>query len=108
MVVVRQAQPDTATFKALNPRWQATPEVEFLRSMEYSLRWLQWAQTRQGSRGLGSPKPIYWPWEREKAARDSGFRGDPLPWEQVLKMLGHDKPDTPVPDDKHRAFQDEE
>ena len=38
-VVVTCAQPDTATFKALNPDWQHTLEVEFLRSIEYTNRW---------------------------------------------------------------------
>ena len=71
-MVVTCAQPDTATFKALNPDWQHTLEVEFLRSIEYTNRWNQWAQTADatgetpkpvGKKPRNIPKPVPLPWD---------------------------------------------
>lgn len=110
-MVVMQAQPDTAVYKALNPKWRANDTVELLRSIEYSLRWLRWAKSKQAQHGAGMPKPHYWPWERAKAAQESGMRGDQLTWEQTLELLQNQgqKP-SGLPDptvDRHRAFNEE-
>jgi hypothetical protein len=75
-VIVSHAQPDTATFKALNPDWQHTLEVEFLRSIEYTNRWAQWAQTADATGD--TPKPS------KKKPRNVPVPV-PLPWDPVVK-----------------------
>jgi hypothetical protein len=81
-VIVTCAQPDTATFKALNPDWQHTVEVELLRSLEYTNRWLQWAKTSDasgetpkpapsGKRPRNIPKPVPLPWDPAPSADES-------------------------------------
>lgn len=72
-VLVTCAQPDTATFKALNPEWQHTLEVEFLRSMEYTSRWLQWSKTEDASkkRPVNVPKPVPLPWDAKPTLDES-------------------------------------
>lgn len=78
------AQPETATFKALNPQWQHTLEVEFLRSIEYTSRWLQWAQTADasgetprpapaGKRPRNIPKPLPLPWDPQPKPEPSAM-----------------------------------
>lgn len=64
-VLVTCAQPDTATFKALNPDWQHTLELELLRSIEYTNRWLQWAKTEDAAkkRPTDVPKVAPLPWD---------------------------------------------
>lgn len=71
-VLVTCAQPDTATFKALNPEWQHTLELEFLRSIEYTNRWNQWAQTADAAkkRPTDVPKPAPLPWDDPKPRGD--------------------------------------
>lgn len=81
------AQPDTATFKALNPEWQHTLEVELLRSVEYRLRWLQWAKTSDAEKRRNVPVPSPLPWD-PKPKTDDTYKGDALPIEELNKVLG--------------------
>jgi hypothetical protein len=64
-VLVTCAQPDTATFKALNPDWQHTLEVELLRAIEHPLRWLMWAKTEDAHKKppRNVPKHLPLPWD---------------------------------------------
>lgn len=41
----------------MNPDY-VSPELGFLSSIEYSLRWLKWAKTKDGSAGRNVPQPI--------------------------------------------------
>lgn len=50
--------PDSALFQALNPNYLSYVELAS-RSMEYSLRWLQWSKTKDGQKGRNIPDP--WP-----------------------------------------------
>ena len=38
-------EPGSALNRALDPDWWVTPEVQFLREVEYHLHWLRWAKT---------------------------------------------------------------
>jgi hypothetical protein len=64
-VIVTCAQPDTATFKALNPDWQHTVELELMRAQEYATRWQMWAKTEDAHKKppRNVPKPLPLPWD---------------------------------------------
>lgn len=86
-MLVTHAQPETATFKALNPEWQHTNEVEFLRSIEYRLRWLQWVKTEDAKRHPKSPpEPWALPWDPKPEA--DAYKGDALPIPELNDFLG--------------------
>ena len=85
-VVVTQAQPDTATFKAFVPDWQHTPDVELLRGIEYSTRWLVWAQTRDAQNRRNVPEPYPLPWDPKKDKGD--FTADVLTRDELDRIIG--------------------
>lgn len=78
--------PESATFRHLDPRAVHSNESELLRSVEYSLRWLVWAKTKDGSKGRNMPEPITFPWEQAKAA----FEFDVMTTGEVDALLGWD------------------
>jgi hypothetical protein len=87
LALVDHAEPSTAIRKALDPRWMQTPEVDMLRSIEYSLRKLHhlWS----GGSVWDQPKPILWPWEEEEEARRNGtIRGTPVTIDEAAARLG--------------------
>jgi hypothetical protein len=87
LVIVTHAQPETATFKALNPEWQHTNEVEFLRSIEYRLRWLQWVKTEDAKRHPKSPpEPWALPWDPKP--KSDAYKGDAVPIDELNDFLG--------------------
>lgn len=86
LVLVTYAQPDTAVFKALNPDWQHTHEVEFLRSIEYRLRWLQWAKTPDAEKRRNVPD--VWPLPWDPKPKTEQYRGDALPIDELNAFLG--------------------
>ncbi len=83
LVLVRQAQPDTATYKALNPHWQQTAETDFLRAILHAAQIANWQRTEDGSKGRNAPDPFQWPWER-----DDGDQPDAMSWEEAADWLG--------------------
>lgn len=85
-MLVTCAQPDTATFKALNPEWQHTIDVELLRSMEYRLRWLQWAKTSDAEKRRNVPEPSPLPWDPKP--KTDAYKGDALPVDELNQVLG--------------------
>lgn len=78
--------PDSATARAVDPRNAHTPADEMLRSVEWSLRWLVWAKTKDGARGQNVPEPYLFPWEDEPDA--GGFRGDAMSTDEADRFLG--------------------
>jgi hypothetical protein len=46
--------------------------VSLLRSVDYSLRWLVWAKTEDGSRGRNCPEPVRFPWEHRPRTEWTG------------------------------------
>ena len=81
-VMVRQAQPDSATYKALNPQWQASNDVELMRSMDLHLRILAWQQTVDGQKGRNVPQLVLWPWEQP------ALEHDVMDWDEAAAFLG--------------------
>lgn len=59
----------------LDERNAWTPADWWLRSIEYSLRWLVWAKTKDGQRNRGKPKPAPAPGEAAPKRRDPELTG---------------------------------
>ena len=87
--LVTHAQPQTATFKALNPQWQQDAHVDLLRSAEVSLRWLVWAKTKDGKAGRNIPEPFLFPWEKDPA--DAAIAGDSMTLDEAADWLKWDR-----------------
>lgn len=87
--VVEQAQPDSATYKALNPEWVQTVDTDLLRSMETSLRWLVWAKTADGLKGRNQPQPFLFPWEQDPT--DAAITGDAMTFAEAADWLKWDQ-----------------
>lgn len=116
-VVVQYAQPGTAVWKALNPKWQQTNETDLMRSMDFHVRLLVWGLLTKRS-DFDKPKPHLWPWEADVEMETRGFKGDAMTVEEMAHRLGWDKLPgwvpvkgnsraDKVPDDVHRAFPEE-
>jgi hypothetical protein len=86
--LVTHAQPDSATFKALNPHWQQDVSTDLLRSIEASLRWLQWAKTPDAPKGRNIPEPFLWPWEQPE---DESIKGDAMTLDEAADWLKWDR-----------------
>lgn len=63
-----------------------THDLELLRSIDLSLRWLVWAKTRDGAKGRNQPEPYRFPWEDQPER--GGFRGDPMTTDEADRFLG--------------------
>lgn len=85
-VLIRQAQPGSAVYKALTPHWQRTPELQLLQSVELSLRVLAWQQTADGQKGRNAPEPAWLPWDEKP--EDDAIRGDAMTVDEALDWLG--------------------
>lgn len=89
LTLVTHAQPDGATFKALNPRWQQNTDTDLLRSVDVSLRWLVWAKTKDGQHGRNIPEPFLFPWEQDAA--DAPIAGDSMTLDEAADWLQWDR-----------------
>ena len=78
--------PESAVMRSVEPRVAHTHDLELLRSIDYSQRWLVWAKTRDGEKGRNAPEPYRFPWEPEPER--GGFRGDPMTTDEADKFLG--------------------
>lgn len=69
--------PDSAVARAIRgPSWWVTPEVEFMREIEYSLRVTTWLQSEDGSKGRNQPTRIPLPGDepdKDKIGASEGF-----------------------------------
>lgn len=51
--------PDGAVARSIRPEsWWVTPEIEFMREIEYNLRVLYWMRTEDASKGRNQPTRI--------------------------------------------------
>ncbi|NMM93488.1 DUF5361 domain-containing protein [Bifidobacterium oedipodis] len=57
-LIAANCEPGTPLATALDRRMAWKPIDFWMRSIEYSLRWLVWAKTKDGQKGRGKPKPI--------------------------------------------------
>lgn len=60
-------------------------DTQLLRSIDYSLRWLAWAKTKDGQSGRNRPDWISFPWEQSP---DDGIRGDAMLLDEAAEWLG--------------------
>lgn len=74
-----------AVHRAANPHWQASPEIELLRELEFGVRVLAWQNSRDGQRGLNVPERIRLPWD---PAPEGSLRGDSMSWDEAADWLG--------------------
>lgn len=86
--LVRHAKPDSAIGRATNPDWWVTPEVQFLRDVEYRLAWLMWAKTKDGDKGRNAPRPVPLTDAEKDAAKSESERYDAKTIDETLKFLG--------------------
>ncbi len=84
---VANLPPEGAVFRALYPNHRHTHDLELLRSVDQSLRWLVWAKTEDGSKNRNRPEPYRFPWEPEPE-RDGGWRGDAMTLAEADEFLG--------------------
>lgn len=84
--IVRQSPPDSAIARATQPLAAHSNESEFLRSIEYSMRWLVWAKTKDGSKGRNMPEPITFPWEESQSTQL--FAADVMTTDEADAFLG--------------------
>lgn len=89
LTLVEYAQPESATYKVLNPEWPQNTDTDLLRSVEVSLRWLVWAQTKDGVAGRNVPEPWLFPWERDPD--DAAIAGDSMTLAEAADWLQWDR-----------------
>lgn len=68
-MAVVNAQPGSPLAKAIDPAGAWSQTDYWLASIEYSLRWLVWAKTKDGAKNRHRPKPIKPPAEKEKKTK---------------------------------------
>lgn len=68
--IAAQSTPGSPIAAALDPLAAWTPEQYMLASVEYSLRWLHWAQTEDGPKGRNRPEPLPTPASKQAAERE--------------------------------------
>lgn len=60
--------------RTLDPRLAWTNTDWWLQSIEYSLRWLVWAKTKDGSKNRRRPKPVTPPGKTKPRKKDTNIR----------------------------------
>lgn len=73
-VLAVNCKPGSPLAVALNPQAAWTSIDYWLSSIEYSLRWLVWAKTKDGEKGRRRPKPVKPP-QAEIKKKDKQFVG---------------------------------
>ena len=90
LVIVRNARPDSALGRELHPDTQphflAQHQLYLARSMDMTLRWLQWSKTKDGSKGRNMPEPYPFPWE--DTTPPGTMRGDSMTVDEAADFLG--------------------
>lgn len=81
--MVAYLPPESAVWRASNPHWQRSLEVDLLRSVEHDLRVLAW---QQGSRKRHEyPEPIPLPWD---VRPEPVMAGEPMEWDAAADWYG--------------------
>lgn len=82
IVFVREADQDSAIYRAFNPDWMWTHEAMLLADVVDTLSLLAWMQSEDGRKKVNRPKPIPRP-----GTRDRKVKGKPLPMNQVRAKM---------------------
>lgn len=83
-MIVRQSGPETALWRVQNGH-SPLFDAGLLRSMEHSLRWLVWAQTKDAQRNANRPEPQLFGWEKKP---NDEYRGDVMTREEFDRVMG--------------------
>ena len=86
-VIVRCAPADSPLARVMEPSVAGQIDVQLLRSIDYSLRWLSWAKTKDGQAGRNRPEWVTFDWEKPARGAD-GYRGDTMELEEAADWLG--------------------
>jgi len=78
--------PESATWRAVAPEATHSNEAELLRSVEYSLRLLVWAKTKDGAKNRNHPDAVLFPWEKPQAE----YEFDVMTFDEANAFLGWD------------------
>ena len=78
---------ESSTYRVLNPHHPHSHDLEMLRSIEHSLRWLVWAKTTAAEKGQNVPEHHWFPWE-DKPVHPSAVRGDAMSQDEADEFLG--------------------
>lgn len=78
---------DSATWLAMEPQAAHTTEAELLRSVEYSLRLLVWAKTKDGAKNRNRPEPELFRWESKA---EPMYEFDVMTVDEANAFLGWD------------------
>lgn len=60
-LIATNCEPGTPLARTLDKRMAWKPIDFWMQSIEYSLRWLVWAKTKDGNKGRRTPKPVQQP-----------------------------------------------
>ncbi len=93
LVIAAQTSPGDELYHALYPDEPRPVQIwahmaEFMRSVEYSERWMQWTKTTDGQRNRNIPEPFSFPWEAKPKNKYSGQR---MTWDEATEFLGWQK-----------------
>ena len=98
--IVANLQRGTPLARAIDPSMAWTQTDYWLQSIEYSLRWLVWAKTKDGSKNRKKPKPVEAP--KPKKNRANGPR---MTKRQLREYLA--RPRIGIPDMKPKEYKPE-
>lgn len=80
--------PASAVYRRLNPDWVWTLDAMLQAEQADSLRWMQWAKSKDGQRNRNRPKPIPRPGKRDdKAAKGKFSEAQSLPIDDFKRRL---------------------
>lgn len=85
-IIATHAKPGSPLARALDPSLAWTQTDYWLQSIEYSLRWLVWAKTKDGQKGRKKPKPVTPP-EGKTNKRKPGKSGVRMTKRQLAEYL---------------------
>ncbi len=83
LVIVRQSGPESALWRVENGH-SPLFDAELARSMEYSLRWLVWAKSKDAQRNANRPEPWQFAWEK----KPNEYLGDVMTREEFDRVMG--------------------
>lgn len=92
-VIAANAKPGSPLARELDPALAWTQSDYWLQSIEYSLRWLVWAKTKDGQKGHRKPKPVTAPGAKRKP-KDGKGKGPRMTKRQLAEFLA--RPRIPV------------
>lgn len=81
---------ESATWKALHghERSEWDLQAQILAEVANAVRWLQWAETKDGAKNRNRPELILPPWVEDPTKETAVFGSDPVPLDELDEFLG--------------------